>query len=169
MSLRKSQAKRGFVPLIINRKNKKKRCLKTPVFQRKLEEKISMLNTRWTLQILTIKSPGCLFHVIYKLCNFEISKTKPGSALSPLYNCHYLICTLFCVVYASMKLNIITWWNLNKGLNWKHISKPNSLIWFTRSWPLSCQLLCSLYFSVIKPKIYSDDFAAETSWYVLPL
>lgn len=65
-----------------------------------------------------IKSHGSSSSVIYILADLEISKTKEICTFSCT---HYLVCSMSHVVYASVKLNIIGLWKLNKSLNSKHI------------------------------------------------
>lgn len=67
-----------------------------------------------------IKCHGWSSSVIYILSNLEISKTKEICNFSCTY---YLVCSMFHVVYASVKWNIIGLWKLNKSLNSKHIFK----------------------------------------------
>lgn len=67
-----------------------------------------------------IKSHGWASSVIYILSNLEISKTKE---ICTIYCTYYLVCSVFHGVYASVKLNIIGLWKLNKSLNSKHILK----------------------------------------------
>ena len=101
-------------------------------------------------QMFTIKSHGWSSSVIYILSNLEISKTKETYTFTCIY---YLVFSVFHGVYASVKLNIIGLWKLNKSLISKHILKVKFInLVHTYSLTLSCQLCYPLYSCVIKSK-----------------
>ena len=133
----------------------KRSCTKRKMFLKKIKRNCYARDqNEWghhkLRQMFTIKSHAWSSGVSYILSNLEISKTKETYTFS---STHYLVCSAFHGVYASVKLNIIGLWKLNKSLKSKHILKIKFInLVHTHSLTLSCQLCYPLYSCAIKSK-----------------